>query len=435
MSSLNEHELSRRYQAILDFAAGKYGRDDDWRLMRWIDKNTGALRSAIAHALDSLPGEERERESKPERSREELREDLDLTPPSSASKMLIRPPAPMTLGDVRRLAGIPVPNPAPMAKVAARYGSTPKYPRVQGDNEYGEAWALSAPEGFPPYPRRGGEYNETEAKVVAAWLENMWPAWQELIRYARRRDRELLLAGVDPHHLMTIITGRWSGESLEHFIRSYSPSSDTSDTPIRTPKDVVERMEKYARKYMPYPIRLLDALRDPKAAWKARGGAEADKQAEWAAQNGFPRNGVFLAYGLRKRESEIIHPEFFSEPWRTRLRGMAGEEYGYAHWDLKTPDGTLVPLSAHIEADRNQRTHDHEAFTARDGKARDHAAALHAELQGQESVNTPWLKARGWDVDTRHHVIRDGLTVWTPKGEKNWTGQLIEWASRPFRWR
>jgi hypothetical protein len=183
----------------------------EMRMLMWI----GAHETEVVAACERAIMEVEDRNQKPAATisedqlrmvRGRLKEDLDLVPPSKASKQEIRPMFPMTLADVIRVGNTPEQrtNPAPLWKTGISNYRTvnnigSRY-QVPSDHEIdlalaGEAWRMSAPEGFPPIPRRGGIYSHDEAMAILFWCRSIWPAMREWDQKIKQWERELRLMG------------------------------------------------------------------------------------------------------------------------------------------------------------------------------------------------------------------------------------------------
>lgn len=153
-------------------------------------------------------------------------ETLDNRPVGKTALGVFRPMWPMTLAQLRaQIAALqPRENPTPKEKDARRYGPSGVYAvlaRIPQDAlphardlrsvDYrfiqSRMWAHAAPEGFPPYPRRGGVYSTDEAVAVHTWLRDDWPVVQEVRHLLRAKDRAFVLAGGNPAAAIHFATG------------------------------------------------------------------------------------------------------------------------------------------------------------------------------------------------------------------------------------
>ena len=163
-----------------------------------------------------------------------LREHLDLRPASKTSLLELRPTFPATLADL--LHGPRQSNPAPLFPKDARgYNYVPGGSQIAHrlgipddralyDAYEAEAWQLSAPEGMPPIPRKGGRYSEQEATVIRVWLADEWPVIREWKIRCERASRRLILAGVDT----TIVAGQRSGARDNPILEILGPQERVS---------------------------------------------------------------------------------------------------------------------------------------------------------------------------------------------------------------
>lgn len=232
---------------------------------------------------------------------------LDTEEPSPRAKKAFRPMLPMTLVELRGLAAKtgPVPfktNPAPLLKAAKRTKDAGRrfspywHTAGQGrgpDSEHGlrdraaevargMAWARSAPEGFPPYPRRGDTYSADEATAIGDWVTEAWPAVREANQIVAAADRRLsqstvvaaaarILHGVgggDSYLLAPLYRdSAWSIPRAYDF-NTFKPNDDPSryappDATDLTPKELVERLTAWGIKRLLPAVALIEALSDP----------------------------------------------------------------------------------------------------------------------------------------------------------------------------
>lgn len=232
---------------------------------------------------------------------------LDTEEPSPRAKKAFRPMLPMTLVELRGLAAKtgPVPfktNPAPLLKAEkktrdrGRRFSPYWHTAGQGqemDSERGlrdraaevargMAWARSAPEGFPPYPRRGDTYSADESVAIRDWIENVWPVVREanqIVTAADRRISQSTVAGAagrilhgigsgDSHFLAPLYRdSAWSIPRVYDF-NTFKPNDDPSrrappDATDLTPKELVERLIAWGIKHLLPTLTLIEALSDP----------------------------------------------------------------------------------------------------------------------------------------------------------------------------
>ena len=236
-----------------------------------------------------------------------LDEVLDTEEPSPRAKKAFRPMLPMTLVELRGLAAKtgPVPfktNPAPLLKAEkktrdrGRRFSPYWHTAGQGqemDSEQGlrdraaevargMAWARSAPEGFPPYPRRGDTYSADESVAIRDWIEHVWPVVREanqIVTAADRRISQSTVAGAagpilhgigsgDSHFLAPLYRdSAWSIPRVYDF-NTFKPNDDPSrrappDATDLTPKELVERLIAWGITRLLPALALVEALSDP----------------------------------------------------------------------------------------------------------------------------------------------------------------------------
>lgn len=82
-------------------------------------------------------------------------------------------------------------------------------------------WALAAPEGMPPYPRRAGRYSSREDGMIRSWMEDVWPLWQEVKQLTRRKEMELGRQGIIASDLRIVLGVEY--EQLNDFARAWGP--------------------------------------------------------------------------------------------------------------------------------------------------------------------------------------------------------------------
>ena len=169
---------------------------------------------------------------------------LDLRPPSKSALAVFRPLWPMSIDQLSAQVDAwnaegnkPTrTNPAPLfrkdklpryeqdrlafsAHRAVYWAKDPvldafrlsELPESDWDTLDGMAWGLAMPEGFPPYPRRGGVYSKHEASAVNRWLREEWPVTRVIYALARQRDGEITRAGIDPSSVQRILQNTLTG--------------------------------------------------------------------------------------------------------------------------------------------------------------------------------------------------------------------------------
>lgn len=228
------------------------------------------------------------------RAEELLRDRLDKTPASKSSRSAIRPPILMTLAEVQAAARKR--NPAPMHdKGGAFYGRDARQvilsamgipdrerysidvPDAEVSALDGTAWRISAPEGFLPYPRRGGKYSPKEAAALRSWLETHWPVAVELgFREAARAealDRGARNTGADSYRTPSYITEGaavrprhgnvmrkvfWSDHGAYEGDRRTGEEPTASRMAHKTPKEVAALINAWVVQAAPKALRLID---------------------------------------------------------------------------------------------------------------------------------------------------------------------------------
>ena len=174
-----------------------------------------------------------------------LRDMLDLTPPGKTALATFRPLWPMSIAQLQAqvddaaLEQEPRTNPAPSFRKDALPKSSQQnltfwpgtifqqdpslrsvdVPRADLNAVEGMAWNLSAPEGFPPYPRRGGVYGKTEAHAITEWMQKTWPVAREVYALARKRDAEIARAGVSSARIHSLLS---NADSLVRWLQQHT---------------------------------------------------------------------------------------------------------------------------------------------------------------------------------------------------------------------
>lgn len=264
------------------------------------------------------------------------REVLDLAPPSKPARLTFRPMWPMTLAQLRaQVAELPPEeprtNPAPLIlreravqkqypsfgvgrALAARSSVDTRAagvdPQTQRDYRAleGIAWNLSAPEGFPPYPRRGGVYSDNEASAIGGWLTNHWPVIREAKQIAMAKDRERARAGISPATLDRLIEGRSGGDRegaflhyLDERVLRHGVFPSSAD---KSPRDFHADILRWARRNL---LPTLDAIEDFDLALLER-QADPDAHMRGLADNPITKYAVSNAaeylYGLDRHAQE-----------------------------------------------------------------------------------------------------------------------------------
>lgn len=332
------------------------------------------------------------------------REVLDLAPPSKPARLVFRPLWPMTLAQLRaQVAELPPEetrtNPAPLIlreravqkqypsfgvsrALAARSGVDTRAagvdPQTQRDYRAleGIAWNLSAPEGFPPYPRRGGVYSDNEAGAIGGWLTNHWPVIREAKQIAMAKDRERAQAGISPATLDQLIEGRPGGDRegaflhyLDERVLRHGVFPSSAD---KSPRDFHADILRWARRNL---LPTLDAIEDFDLALLER---QADPDAHMRGLADTPitkyavSNAAEYLYGLDRHAQE----------WTKALTGRdradkpvdlvsAYPERVASRYTKAFPLSVLLAAKARADAAYRAKREREEA-----GKQRDRAAAI-----------------------------------------------------------
>lgn len=261
------------------------------------------------------------------------REVLNLAPLSKPARLTFRPLWPMTLAQLRaQVAELPPEeprtNPAPLilrdralqkqypsfgvgralsARSSVNTRAAGVDPQTQRDYSAlaGIAWNLSAPEGFPPYPRRGGVYSDNEGSAIDVWLRDEWPVQREVDRLAEQKDAERAKAGIPATALRELIESLHSGPmSFREYVREYTQKGILPSADDKTPRDYHMAVLRWARRHL-FPT--LDALDDFDVALLQR-QADPDAHMRALADNPITRYAVTNAaerlYGLERHQQE-----------------------------------------------------------------------------------------------------------------------------------
>lgn len=317
-------------------------------VMRWFGDNGASIRATVAVPVLDLANarpphrDDRDDQEGPPTPPLELRDELLLTPVSAASRSAPRPHSlPWTLADVRAFLGLPKPNPAPK-----RRDGRPIRPADRGT-----AWSISAPEGFPPYPRRGTEYTREEAGQIVGYILHTWPALKEITGYAGRKDDELLRAGVDPSRIHTLLRPGWeqgNARSLKETTYNLGIKILGEAGGISTPMDVKTYLEGAAEWLRPVIV-LLDNVKP--ATFGTYPVEEVDEQVRLFEAAGMDMEPLWRSYNLNTRIRDAASEAFWPGDWGDKIPPRSS--YGY---HLTTTDGKRVPLSVQILAEQNQMT-------------------------------------------------------------------------------
>ena len=328
----HEHYLPRLEDAMT--TEDKAGERWTASALNWLEEHARPVRAALARVerLGLVPSDRTTIQDWP-RVEAHLRDVLDLAPPGDKARQVFRPMWPMTLDQLRAMvadAGEPKKNPAPLIdrKKFPRershvYGagrvmylgpdhSSLPHPDSASDSEGidGIAWQLSAPEGFPPTPRRGGVYSRDEAAAVQSWLLDRWPAVVEARAIAREKDAERALAGIEPEAVTRVI--RWS--SFDEPLRDelYSRSQHGLPDPEgKSPKELLAAVLEWAgRSFLPlvdaiehFDIALLSKWADPDAHMRAL------------------RENYLTKYREVDVAKSVYHLTNYTAPWTEKLVG------------------------------------------------------------------------------------------------------------------
>lgn len=262
------------------------------------------------------------------------REVLDLAPLSKPARLTFRPLWPMTLAQLRaQVAELPPEepraNPAPLilrdraiqkqhpgfgvgralgarSRVDTRAAGVDPQTPADYNALAGIAWNLSAPEGFPPYPRRGGVYSDNEAVAVDSWLAREWPVWREVDHLAARKDAERAEAGIPGARLRELLEGLHTGPmSFQEYVREYAQKHGVfPGSAGQSPRDLHTAVLRWARRKL-FPT--LDALADFDVALLER-QADPDAHMRALADNEITKYAVHAAalrlYGLERHNQE-----------------------------------------------------------------------------------------------------------------------------------
>ena len=332
------------------------------------------------------------------------REVLDLAPLSKPARLTFRPLWPMTLAQLRaQVAELPPEeprtNPAPL--ILRDRATQKQYPGfgvgralyarsdvdlsdfrgsdlTPQDNRAlaGIAWNLSAPEGFPPYPRRGGVYSVHEASAVDTWLAREWPVWREVDHLAEQKDAERAEAGIPATALRELIEGLHSGPmSFREYVRDYTQKDVFPGANERSPRDLHTAVLQWARRKL-FPT--LDALDDFDVALLQR-QADPDAHMRALADNPITQYAVTNAadrlYGLDRHQQE----------WTKALTGRDRTDKPsalLAAYPERESGRRVFPLSVLLAA---QAKHD-AAFRAREARET-------ADAESAKAAALPKLRA------------------------------------------
>lgn len=189
-----------------------------------------------------------------------LLETLDLRPVGAKALQVIRPTWPETLAQLKaQIEGAVVhvvKNPAPKLRAEtapqkqhlaysagrALYSLRDVRPDAQADYDAidGIAWRLSAPEGFPPAPRRGGVYSHDEAQAIRQRLLKSWELVREIARAGAVKDAERAELGI-PAEVVPRVLDSYKANSLRDWVvlRTVGEPGDLRipDAEGKSPKD------------------------------------------------------------------------------------------------------------------------------------------------------------------------------------------------------
>lgn len=332
------------------------------------------------------------------------------------------PVIPMRSEDVIRV------NPAPSPKdkkswmggVLSRISDIAKKAGISSQAAYDAAlrvcWEVASPEGFPPYPRRGGVYNDDETGQLMVWVEREWPVLQEWWGWVENKKKELLKAGITESDYKKM---NESGYSLSEYAKWKIEPSKTS--PIKPeyfregnfPTNAGLTPEEWTRRFLVWAIEHQKALKEwlnaitPTLFFPKTTPAAMDVHASQLDKAGVPVSGIFGLYGIRyhhtdrKPESNIIYyPEAYHKIFQQALLSS-----GYRNEPTYNPHGLLmrgVPFHVIVESEKEIEKANEEKSVQQYKKEKEQESEFLQEIrelvEDGHTINTALLRKRGYEV-------------------------------------
>ncbi|NBO54532.1 MAG: hypothetical protein EBU84_08040 [Actinobacteria bacterium] len=364
--------------------------------LKWVDKHAEAIRSMFYRAFVAIkkkPPAEVIPEAVLDRMRAAALELLDGAQKPKNYKLPV-PRIYMRLSDFARK------NPAPLGRskdVSESFRAIPKIAEIATsagiptgqaiDEAYRIAWEIASPEGFPPYPRRGGVYNADETHMLTTWVSRNWPVLDELWQKILHKEQELLSAGVSRDKISILapyeLQGqrRSLGEIAEKMItpQHYSRSDENymegrfSGVAGLTPQEWARRFNLWAEDRIPRFLewlgRIHPALFVPKTT-----PAEIDKHKEELEKVGVGMPAIARLYGGHWDTNSWLPADrlaFYPSPYReiaeksVDASGYRKGQYNYTYF-LNRGVPFHVIIESEKRADEGHRLQSLAGLEARD---------------------------------------------------------------------
>ena len=343
---------------------------------------------------------------------------------------------PMSLAEFREMVQIPdTPrtNPAPAAKAGEDMNWAARVQRQLaeklGDDRanfltwsdiHDAAWALSAPEGFPPAPERGDRYSAIESDELWRWLLNSWPVIDEAAAYYAREATPVFEA-----------VGPGDMGDRDDFARLLNDGryDENMRAKGRTPEEWVKSaLNSRIMRALRGRVALIDdlvALRKkyPRIGYIASTPEEMDRQAEILI-------GVQPTEGQKVSAFDALLNLYAKMPPYDRVGGQpSGYGIGYEAYRQG------IPLSAQVKRYRDSRAAEEREARERAAKETSAAEAVAGMARrvfvGQPKPTTTdqavkRIEAAGWQIGSipkygQHTLSKDGHFYVI-------SGPILKWA-------
>ena len=338
------------------------------------------IRRVVFDYNDAIPSVSRITPEVVQAATRNFRDVLDLAPLGKTALATFRPLWPMTLAQleaqITEQMHAPRSNPAPLFqkdKVAKRenlnFGSaTAVYNAKNAEPAFaafiaaeprhadwttldGIAWDLAMPEGFPPYPRRGGVYSKHEAAAIYQWMRDFWPVTREIFARARLRDAEITRAGISSDRVSRVFQGI---DSITRWVKDYVYGArDFPDAEGKSPKELLAATLAWGERL----IRYAHALEGITPAMFQR-QADPDEHMRQIEDNAIMRGAT------RGAAEEIYGLKPYGGPW---LGALTGTPYGRRPADYieAYPEKAKNRVAFHLSTLLDAQAKDDAAFAAR----------------------------------------------------------------------
>lgn len=284
------------------------------------------------------------------------------------------------------------------------------------------AWALSCPEGMPPYPRRGETYSNAEAYWILLWIRDVWPVMRQLhleeqATYTFLHENitpknwheniSFILEGYSSREVGQALHTLMSGAEVHSTSTIYMPggTSVTFDPAGKTPKEWVEVVWQWALRHIAPVADDLRRLRDPLLYARQTEEDAIDEQLNrweavsashaWRAANRF--------YGLHAKHDRL--PDM--RRWRGVREDKREESIEYLRY-AGDSFGPAVPWSEII-----RRVREKNAGREAEAEARSRARETKAAQALRALASAP-ISPGAWNAGQAKRYLPGGFSIQAP---------------------